>query len=103
MSTTKGDTALEAVKNEMMDGGWHPLSYLSDKTGVREASVSARLRDLRKPEFGGHTVERQRMPNGHFVYRMVFNLNGTEESGVKRAKPKNNLISKADLQPAYGQ
>lgn len=39
---------------------WWTLRELADRTGYPEASVSARLRDLRKPKWGGHLVERRR-------------------------------------------
>lgn len=35
-----------------------------------EASISARLRDLRKPNFGGYTVERRRVEGGFYEYRV---------------------------------
>lgn len=41
----------------MVDGGWRTLSEISSSTGDPEASVSARLRDLRRPECGGYTVD----------------------------------------------
>ena len=54
-------------------GRWMTLRELSRETGYPEASVSARLRDLRKPQFGGHTVERRRVDGGLFEYRLVPN------------------------------
>lgn len=50
----------QAVFSVVCDGAWRTLRELSDLTGAPEASVSARLRDLRKPGFGGHTIERRR-------------------------------------------
>ncbi len=44
----------------MSDSYWRTLREISDLTGDPEASVSARLRDLRKSKFGGHTVNRRR-------------------------------------------
>lgn len=63
---------LAAVRAEMFDGQWHTLHQLSLIVGAPEASVSARLRDLRKPKFGGFVVERRRVPggNGLHIYRM---------------------------------
>lgn len=40
--------------------GWEPLWMIVAKAGGSEAGVSARLRDLRKPRFGGYIVERRR-------------------------------------------
>jgi hypothetical protein len=56
----------------MADGEWHTLKELSTITGASEASCSARLRDFRKPKFGGHTVDRRRVLNGNglHIYRI---------------------------------
>lgn len=56
----------------METGGWHTLAAISEGTeGTPEASVSARLRDFRKPEFGSHTVERRRADHGGYEYRLL--------------------------------
>lgn len=49
-------TLLERVYKRMSDGHWHTLAELATHCGGTEASVSARLRDLRKPRFGVHDV-----------------------------------------------
>lgn len=56
----------------MKDGAWRTLSEISAMTSAPEASVSARLRDLRRPEFGGLTVDRKRCGEGRgtFQYRV---------------------------------
>ena len=62
----------ETVKGIMGDGNWHTLPELAHKTGAPEASVSARLRDLRKLRFGGWEIERERPASGRlFRYRAV--------------------------------
>lgn len=61
------------VKALMRDGIWRTLSEISKATGDPEASVSARLRDLRKEKFGGHGVYRQYVERGLFRYRLVLN------------------------------
>lgn len=48
----------------MKDGEWRPLWKIAKITGHPEASISARLRDFRKPKFGGYTVERKRVGGG---------------------------------------
>ena len=51
---------------------WQTLRELSDKAKAPEASVSARLRDLRKPKFGGYKLEAK--PDGDcgtWVYRVL--------------------------------
>lgn len=62
---------LERVLALMQDGGWWTLVDLATEAGCSEASASARLRDLRKPKFGGHHVERKHVENGLWKYRLV--------------------------------
>lgn len=54
----------------MIDEGWHTLSEISAAIGDPEASISARLRDLRKPDFGGFEVQRRRRSVGLWEYRL---------------------------------
>ena len=65
-------TQLGAVKALMGDGRWRTLTQIRAAVGGSEAGVSARLRDLRKPRFGGYTVERQRVDGGLYEYRMAL-------------------------------
>jgi hypothetical protein len=62
---------LVAVSDLMRDGAWRTLAQISDATNCPEASVSARLRDLRKPKFGGFRVEREYVERGLFRYRVL--------------------------------
>ncbi len=50
----------QAVFALMRDGMFRTLADIAAGTGHPEASVSARLRDLRKPKWGGHEVVRRR-------------------------------------------
>lgn len=61
---------LERVRRLMEDGVWRSLSEISLRTGAPEASVSARLRDLRKPKFGARIVQRMYAGEGRWVYRL---------------------------------
>jgi hypothetical protein len=46
---------------ETLQGGeWLSLPELRDRTGDPIASISAQLRNLRKPGFGSHTILRRR-------------------------------------------
>lgn len=66
---------LNRVAQVMADGEWRDLHQIAYLTGDPPASVSARLRDLRKERFGGHLVERQargRVRGVHF-YRVRLN------------------------------
>ena len=61
----------QRVWDLMQDGHWHTLEEIAHATGSPEASVSARLRDLRKPRFGAHNVERRRVAGGLHEYRVA--------------------------------
>lgn len=54
----------------MKDGQWRTLAQIAEHTQDPEASVSARLRDLRKPKFGGWLVERRYVRRGLHEYRL---------------------------------
>lgn len=56
----------------MRDGRWHTLAEISIHTRDPEASVSARLRDLRKKRFGEHKVAREFVERGLYRYRLVM-------------------------------
>jgi len=62
-----------AVLSVMADGQWRTLKQLAAAVDAPEASVSARLRDLRKPRFGGHRVERRYVCKGCFTYQLLVN------------------------------
>lgn len=59
------------VFNLMQDGEWRTLREIADATGAPEASASAQLRHLKKPRFGGHTVEKRHDGNGLYHYRLL--------------------------------
>ena len=60
-----------AVWNLMRDGIWRSLAEISRATQEPEASCSARIRDFRKPRFGGHKADRRRRSRGVFEYRLI--------------------------------
>ena len=59
----------------MESGQWLTLAEISTQADAPESSVSARLRDLRKDTFGGHTVERERLGGGGGThkYKLIVN------------------------------
>lgn len=61
---------LSRVKALMLDHQWRTLPEIEQETGDPQASVSARLRDLRKKKFGGYDVTRRRRGPGLFEYRI---------------------------------
>jgi hypothetical protein len=65
-----------ATRDVMLDYEWRTLAALVlalRKRGlhVTEASISARIRDLRKAKFGGYNVERRRLLGGLWEYRIA--------------------------------
>lgn len=60
------------------DNCWHTLKEIADKTGDPEASISAQLRHLRKPRFGGYIVEREYINDGLYKYRVLPNETESE-------------------------
>jgi hypothetical protein len=70
---------LKAVYTIMLFGEWETFASIRaslwryDNIGISEAGISARLRDLRKPEYGSHVIVRRATNHkGVFEYRMVM-------------------------------
>lgn len=55
----------------MCDGQWRTIERIAQRVSGSEAGISARLRDLRKKRYGGHTVERKYVGNGVWMYRVL--------------------------------
>lgn len=51
-------------------GGWRTLAEIEKAIGYPQASISAQLRHLRKPRFGGYEVEKRRRGN-QWEYRVL--------------------------------
>lgn len=65
----------QRVFDVVIDGKWRTLAEIATITHDPEASVSARLRDLRKQKFGGFVVHRRRRgieERGLFEYLIVI-------------------------------
>lgn len=63
----------------MCDAQWRTLAEIQAQTGGSETGVSAKLRDLRKPQFGGHHVDARRRGNardGLWEYRLIERKGG---------------------------
>jgi hypothetical protein len=74
---------LEKVKALMLsDNAWRTLEEIGAATGIRSvASVSARLRDMRKGIPPRFRVERERVPGGNGLHRYrVLPLSGLDGS-----------------------
>lgn len=76
---------LTRVRELMADGQWRTLDEIGERVNAPGASVSARLRDLRKPRNGGYTVDRRARGErsaGLFEYRVTEPVSWDAERGV---------------------
>lgn len=66
---------LGKVFEVMRCGKWKTLQEVREETGEHfDSAISARIRDLRKPKFGGYRVEARRRPGaslGLWEYRLA--------------------------------
>lgn len=65
---------------------WHTLAELEEALGHPQASISARIRDLRKPKFGGWEVHRRRREGadaGTHEYYLVPGSKGSQTEPPK--------------------
>lgn len=71
---------LEKIRRVIRDGQYRTLAELARLTGAPEASVSAQLRNLRKPRFGGLTIVRRRrtVDGGTWEYAQEVETNGAD-------------------------
>jgi hypothetical protein len=72
VTTPRLSRQLVRVQDLVRDGQWRTLREISEAVSAPEASVSARLRDLRKPQFGGYNIERRSVDGvaGLYEYRV---------------------------------
>lgn len=64
---------LDRVWAAMADGEWRTLGEIAELTGDPESSISAQLRNLRKPIFGANVIERRhRGWPGHGLYEYAL-------------------------------
>lgn len=94
---------LSRVRAVMEDGEWRTLHELSATVRGSQASVSARLRDLRKPKFGGYLVQRRRSKTNDGLWEYRFSLEPGEqgESHAVRLTPTAMKAAIAVLRKVY--
>lgn len=68
---SKTKTQRTRIFDLVRDTRWRSLDEIATQTGDPTPSISARLRDLRKPKYGGHTIEKKNMGGGLYAYRCV--------------------------------
>lgn len=67
------DCQLAEVFRLMRDGQWRTLSEIARDVRGSQAGVSARLRDLKKQQYGGHQVPKEYVGDGVWRYRLIVN------------------------------
>jgi hypothetical protein len=94
----------ERVKAVMMDGKWRTLWEIADLTDSQPTSVSARLRDFTKKEFGSHT-KNHRIRAGsqnQWEYQIILNPETcTDFMSAQSIWPKSEPLSHMSLE-AFG-
>jgi len=96
------DKQRTAIYGYMLDSDWHTLAEISASLGYPEASVSAQIRHLRKPQFGGHQVEKRRHPvgDGRWQYQLHIVHDFTDgqcECGADQQQPVQLSFLEGDL------
>lgn len=86
----------EAVRDYMQDGRWRTLREISEALGYPESSISARLRDLRKPRFGCHVVERDYVASGLHRYRLL-----PPEGDALKVEEQRPVVSPGSVAPDW--
>jgi hypothetical protein len=85
--TTRLKTQAQRIFHLMStEPGWYTLGDLALKANASEAGASARLRDFRKPEWGGHQVDRRQLAYDNPLYWYRLRPNGPLLDG-KRTTP----------------
>lgn len=64
-------TMLRRIKLLMGDGRWRSGYEVAQQVGGSDSAATARLRDLRKPQHGGHEVPCELFPDKVWRYRLV--------------------------------
>lgn len=55
----------------MIDQQFHDLQNISERLNMPHSSVTACVRGFRNNKNGGHTVNKKKMPEGHFLYQLI--------------------------------
>jgi hypothetical protein len=69
----RSDRQRWAVMRVMSHREWLTLEEIAERIGAPIQSVSARVRDLRKAQYGGHTVDKALDSPGLWRYRLTLN------------------------------
>jgi len=62
------------IYREMISGKWLTVDEIAAATNDPQTSVSAQIRNLRKPAFGGHFIpKRRRVISGLYEFKLTVN------------------------------
>lgn len=78
----EGQAIRSAVLGLMVDYAWRTVAQIAAELGIRESTAGAKLRDLRKPAYGGFTVQAEKLPHSaeyRFRLRRTFPVEPREE------------------------
>lgn len=75
---------LARVYSLMSDGRYRTLEQISSVVGCLETSASARLRDFRKPKFGGHSVVQRQVEGAPLLYEYRLIVNEKRETDERQ-------------------
>ena len=64
---------LYAIWNYIKDQHWFTLAEIEGELGYPQASISAQIRHLRKPKFGGHRIIKKYIDSGLWMYALHDN------------------------------
>ena len=96
------DKQRTTIYRYMLDRDWYTLAEISASLGYPEASVSAQLRHLRKPQFGGHQVIKRRHLSGNGLWEYQLHIvhdysDGQCECGADQQQPVQLSFTEGDL------
>jgi len=57
----------------MSNAGWANLNVVAKEMDIPHSSLTAELRNFRKPKKGSHTVEKKRVSANTYLYRLTPN------------------------------
>lgn len=93
---TRLTKALRLVYDVMRDQQWHTLRDIECETNQPQASISAHIRTLRRPENGGYCIHKRYKGNGLHEYRMQLDAPTNWQPKVKKERPRDILQMEAE-------
>ena len=96
--------AMRLVRDCALGTQWWTLRQIEATTGVPQASASAHLRHLTRPEWGGYLKERRRAEEGSGLFEYRLRPPETETTAAAPPKPAAQLRAlRAQAQQALAE